>query len=129
MTFHLVAAILASDVEQGQAIKPVLANSEKHVLGWGKKIRLSRDVIPSKDENLFLHRVWRALFVLEEQHLDLNMSILKRRFLIMDRTQNTQSTRTRAFSKGDTSPDARGLLCPRQQALGRWERAPAPLTH
>ncbi|XP_054405377.1 uncharacterized protein LOC129058006 [Pongo abelii] len=58
----------------------------------------------------FIKRIWRELFVLRGQHLDLNTSMLKRRFLIMDPTESTQSTRTGELSKGDTSGDSPGAL-------------------
>lgn len=57
MTFHLVAAVLASEMEERRAIKPFLINSEQQVLGWGKKtFHLSRDVILSIDKKLLLHK-------------------------------------------------------------------------
>ena len=47
----------------------------------------------------------------------------------MDRTQNTQSIRIGAFSKGDTCGGVRGTLLSLQRQLWRSRRAPAPLTN
>ena len=96
-----------------------------------KKFHLSRDVIPSKDEKLFHHKESlegafcsaRTTSGFEYVHPQ------KEIFLIMDRTQNTQSIRIGAFSKGDTCGGARGALVSPQRQLGRSRRAPAPLTN
>lgn len=47
-------SFLTSEMERRQAIKPVLTNSEQPGSWLGEKtFHLSRDVTPSKDENLF----------------------------------------------------------------------------
>lgn len=57
MTFHLVAAIHASEMEQMQAIKPFF-NQFTAAGSWPgeKTFHVSRDVIPSIDEKLLLHK-------------------------------------------------------------------------
>lgn len=79
------------------------------MLAGGKKFHLSRDVIPSKDENLFLHREES----LEGESLEGAFCSARPtsgfdhvhppKEISHNGPDSKQSTRTGAFSKGDTS--------------------------
>lgn len=87
MTFYLVTAVLAaSAMERRQAIKPFLINSEQQVLGLGIKRSTYQEMLFLEWMRSYfsIKRMWRELFVLRGQHVDSSMSILKRRFLVMD---------------------------------------------
>lgn len=85
----------------GGGSEATLMHSEQQVLWLEEKF--------ASQEMLFLQRWAPTLqrgpgggFVLLGQQLDLNMLMVKRKFLIMHRTQHTQSTNTGTCSEGDT---------------------------
>jgi hypothetical protein len=99
-------------------------------LAGGKKSTHEETLFLQRMRNYFIKRLWRGAFVLWGQQLDL------KRFLIMDPTQNTPSTRTGEFSKADTwrcwrRAGGQDMVSPKAQALqvggGRVHRAcPSP---
>ena len=126
VTFYLVTAVLAaSEMEQRQAIKPFLINSEQQVLGLRRKHSTYQEMLFLQWIRSYfsIKRMWRELFVLRGQHVGSNTSILKRRFLVL-RPQEPGS-----FQK-ETVPPRGEPSCPRQRGLWRWAegRPPLPLT-
>lgn len=89
-------------MEWRKAIKQHLANSERQVLGWGNEFHLGEPFFVKGGQPAWRRELGRA-FVLRGLHLDLSVSLLKGRILIMDPTPNTRRTRTgKLFKRRNT---------------------------